>query len=112
MLVSTENNMRNLYADEKHPDFFLQLSKKYDMPLTLLFRLSNCDRILGYPFIYQSKYDYTLFPRKNKQGKLVNWKEGSWIELTCVRYNHYYNQSKDLVTIITDIKPLQIPTNQ
>jgi hypothetical protein len=111
------NIFKNLGTKYYPPGFYGKLSQKYDMPLILVVQLVDCDRFLGYPFIYKSKYDYTLFPRKNKQGKFVNWKEGQLIEITCVRFNYFYGSSyykylsNELITIIIDIQPLegQIP---
>lgn len=68
--------------------------------------LTFLEEIVSSPFVYKPKYDFTLFPRKNKQGKYQNWPEGQVVELTLVRYNRYFEDGKELITIVTDIKPL------
>jgi hypothetical protein len=112
-LLAVETNIFQRVGAEYPPGFYGKLSRKYYMPLVLAVQLMDCDQFLGYPFIYKSKYDFTLFPRKNKQGKLVNWKEGQMIQITCVRFNYCYGSSyyrnlfSELITIIVDIQPLE-----
>jgi hypothetical protein len=111
--ASIETNIFKNFGTYYPPGFYGKLSRKYDMPLDLTVQMLDCDQFLSYPFIYRSKYDFTLFPRKNKQGKFVNWKEGQLIEITCVRFNYYYgssyyrNLSNELIIIIIDIQPLE-----
>lgn len=91
---------------DKDNQFYGSLQKKYILKLCLGFEMIHCDRGYCYPLVYKPKYDFTLFPRKNKQGKYQNWPEGQVVELTLVRYNRYFEDGKELITIVTDIKPL------
>ncbi|MDP1811028.1 MAG: hypothetical protein Q8K66_06435 [Sediminibacterium sp.] len=87
--------------------FYQSLEKRFNkLPLSLEFEMIDCDRGYYYPFVYKSKYAYTLFHRKNKQGKYQDWPQGQVVELTLVRYNRYFEDGKELITIITDIKQL------
>lgn len=77
------------------------------MNLYLGFKLLNCDTGYCYPFVDKRKYDYKLFHRKNKKGQYEDWiPDKQLVELTIVRYNRYFPQGNELITIVTDIKPL------
>ncbi len=103
-----ENEHHHPYPkSDKNNLFYQELEKKYKgLPLSLEFEMEECDCGLYYPFIYKPKYAYTLFHRKNRQHLYEDWVKGQRLVLTIVRYNRYFDDGKQLIILITDIKPV------
>ncbi len=99
---------------DKDNSFYRKLQEKYSLKLCLGFEPIGCDKGYCYPLIYKPKYEYLLFHKKNKAGKYQNWDEGQLIEITLVRFNRYFENSSELITIVTDISPLEgsLPVKQ
>ncbi len=87
--------------------FYKNLQNKYKLNLCFGFQTLDCNKGYCYPLIYKTKYDFTLFHRKNKEGKYVDWEEGTILEATIIRYNKYFEDGKELITIISDLKPIK-----
>lgn len=93
---------------DKSNQFYRALEKKYSgLKLMLSFKPINCDMVYAYPFVYKSKYEYTLFKRKNLDGKLVNWIWGKqMLKIKIARYNRYFEDGSEFISIIHDIEPI------
>ena len=94
-------------ASDQDNLFYKNLQSKYRLNLCLGFQSISCDKGYCYPLVYKSKYDYTLFHRRNKKNEYEDWQEGQSVELTLVRYNRYFENSSDLITLVIDIVPLK-----
>lgn len=111
-VVYSEVNNNFYYApypdSDKETLFYKRLQDKYRLNLCLGFKLLNCATGYCYPFVDKRKYDYKLFHRKNKKGQYEDWiPDKQLIELTIVRYNRYFPQGNELITIIHDIVPIE-----
>ena len=103
-----ENEYHQYSKNDKSNLFYQNLENHFNgLPLSLEFEMVDCEKGYYYPFAYKPKYAYTLFHRKNKLGIYEDWQKGQLIELTIVRYNNYFDDGKNLITIVTDINPLK-----
>jgi hypothetical protein len=102
--------LENIYHDsysksEKQNSFYQNLEKRFKgLTVSLEFDIVGCNKGYYFPLVNKDKYKYTLYHRKDQNGKFHDWKEGTLIELTIVRYNQYFYNSNNLITIITDVK--------
>ncbi|MDP1843262.1 MAG: hypothetical protein Q8K64_07550 [Sediminibacterium sp.] len=112
-LGTLENIYHHPYhVNDKNTKFYQMLEKRFNgLKIALEFELVDCDRGYYFPIVYKSKYDYTLFPRKNKKGKFEDWRKGQLLLITLVRYNRYFENSNDLITIVTDIEAINDTEN-
>ncbi len=104
--------LENMYhhphsSSDKNSQFYQSLERQYNgLNISLEFELVDCNRGYYFPISYKKKYDYKLFHRKNKDGKFEDWEKGQLLQITLVRYNRYFEDGKELITIVTDIKPI------
>ena len=108
-LAVTENIYHHPYSSsDKNSQFYQSLERRFNgLTISLEFELVDCNsRGYNYPIAYNKKYDYKLFHRKNKDGKYEDWDVGQILQITLVRYNRYFEDGKELITIVTEIKPM------
>ncbi len=90
--------------------FYQKLISKYNIYNVLAVAPLHCDSLYFFPFGHKTKYEYTLYHKKNKAGVYIDWEENKILKITGIRYNRVFQgaslKSFGLITIITDIEPL------
>jgi hypothetical protein len=89
--------------------FFENLIRNYKIYNLLAISPMHCDSLYFFPFANNdNKYEYTLYHKKNKNGKYTDWEIGQKIKIRCKRYDQYYLQDSKRkfgpITVILDIK--------